>query len=177
MKYIQGNLLDLAEAGQFDVIIQGCNCFHMMGAGIAGQIAQRYPQAVYADKATSRGDERKLGNFSMATHWIKPTRHSFAIVNAYTQFEGGRNLDVSALDSVFGKIADTFKGLRIGYPAIGCGIAGGSWLTIAPVIETQLKGIDHTFVDFDGSFYVQTLDVINPLLDADGFVVEEQLPF
>ena len=38
MKIIQGDLLQLAKQGDFDVIIQGCNCFCTMGAGIAKSI-------------------------------------------------------------------------------------------------------------------------------------------
>lgn len=34
----QGDLIERAENGDFDVIIQGCNCFHTMGAGIAKSI-------------------------------------------------------------------------------------------------------------------------------------------
>lgn len=33
MKYIIGDLLKLADDGQFDVIVHGCNCFNTMGAG------------------------------------------------------------------------------------------------------------------------------------------------
>ena len=28
LKHTKGNLLDLAEQGQFDIIVQGCNCYH-----------------------------------------------------------------------------------------------------------------------------------------------------
>jgi hypothetical protein len=32
LQHTKGNLLDLAEAGEFDIIVQGCNCFNAMGA-------------------------------------------------------------------------------------------------------------------------------------------------
>ena len=35
MKVTQGDLLQLALAGQFDVIVHGCNCQCQMGKGIA----------------------------------------------------------------------------------------------------------------------------------------------
>ena len=35
MKTIQGNLIHLAQNGEFDLIVHGCNCFCTMGAGIA----------------------------------------------------------------------------------------------------------------------------------------------
>lgn len=31
LKHTKGNLIDLAEAGEFDVVVQGCNCFNTMG--------------------------------------------------------------------------------------------------------------------------------------------------
>jgi O-acetyl-ADP-ribose deacetylase (regulator of RNase III) len=40
--------------------------------------------------------------------------------------------------------------LRIGYPAIGAGLAGGDWEVISSIIEEELKGEDHTFVKFIG---------------------------
>ena len=38
MKIISGNLITLALEGHFDVIVHGCNCFGVMGAGIAAQM-------------------------------------------------------------------------------------------------------------------------------------------
>lgn len=64
MKVIKGNLIGLALSGEFDVIIHGCNCFHTMGAGIAKQIRQYFPEAYVADLHTGRGDLRKLGSYS-----------------------------------------------------------------------------------------------------------------
>jgi O-acetyl-ADP-ribose deacetylase (regulator of RNase III) len=38
--------------------------------------------------------------------------------------------------------------LRIGYPAIGAGLGGGDWLIIAQIINKELAGGNHTFVEF-----------------------------
>ena len=59
----KGNLLDMADAGEFDIIIQGCNCFNAMGAGLAPQIARRYPLAEAVDSDTRKGSISKLGNW------------------------------------------------------------------------------------------------------------------
>ena len=37
MKTIQGNLIHSAQAGEFDLIVHGCNCFCTMGAGGGGR--------------------------------------------------------------------------------------------------------------------------------------------
>ncbi len=32
MKMVKGDLLALADAGEFDIIMHGCNCFNVMGS-------------------------------------------------------------------------------------------------------------------------------------------------
>ena len=52
MKIVEGNLLDMAVNGDFDVIIHGCNCFCNMGAGIALQIMERRARLFGLDAPT-----------------------------------------------------------------------------------------------------------------------------
>ena len=59
MKRKQGDLLQYAQEGVFDVIIHGCNCFCTMGAGIAKAIKARFPEAYQADCQTPKGDRAK----------------------------------------------------------------------------------------------------------------------
>ena len=47
IKYIDGDLVKEAEL--FDVIAHCCNCFCTMGAGIAPQIKNKFPDAYVAD--------------------------------------------------------------------------------------------------------------------------------
>jgi O-acetyl-ADP-ribose deacetylase (regulator of RNase III) len=49
---------------------------------------------------------------------------------------------------VFEKIRHDFHGKRIGYPAIGAGLSGGDWVMIYETICEELKGEDHTFVEY-----------------------------
>jgi O-acetyl-ADP-ribose deacetylase (regulator of RNase III) len=149
MKIINGNLLDMAVNGDFDVIIHGCNCFCNFGAGIALQILNRFPEAFEVDKSTIKGDKEKLGYCTKAT--IVRNGKRFDIVNAYTQYGCGINevrCEYPALDSCFKIIANTYNGLRIGYPKIGAGLAGGDWNIISKIIDKQLEGQDHTLVIF-----------------------------
>lgn len=149
MKSIEGDLLDLAEQGHFDVIVHGCNCFHTMRSGIAGQITQRYPEVIEADRKTPYGARAKLGTISTAT--ISRNGREFVIVNAYTQHRYGRNgvfAEVPAIASAFQEVAARFPGKRIGYPRVGAGLAGGDWNEILPVIQKALEGQDATLVEF-----------------------------
>ena len=50
MKTLQGDLIALAQAGAFDVIAHGCNCFCTMGRGIVGSIKVHFPEAWSADQ-------------------------------------------------------------------------------------------------------------------------------
>ena len=84
MKNVRGDLIKLALDGHFDVIVHGCNCQCVMGAGIALSIRNTFPEAFAADLATSKGDRAKLGTISVAA--VERGGHSIAVVNGYTQF-------------------------------------------------------------------------------------------
>lgn len=149
MKTIQGDLIKLALAGEFDVIVHGCNCFCTMGAGIAKTIKQKFPAAYQADLATAKAEKSKLGQMSYAT--VELATNKLIVVNGYTQYDWkgyGVKVDYEAIRQVFKAIKDDFSGLRIGYPAIGAGLAGGDWTVIAKIIEAELAGENHTFVEY-----------------------------
>jgi O-acetyl-ADP-ribose deacetylase (regulator of RNase III) len=142
----------LALAGQLDVIVHGCNCQCQMGKGIALSIKQQFPEAFEADLRTPKGDPAKLGTISFAMVERPPAR--FVVVNAYTQFHwrgDGVLADYDAIRSAFRSIKQQFGGRRIGYPMIGAGLARGDWSVIAPIIDDELVGEDHTFVEFTPS--------------------------
>jgi O-acetyl-ADP-ribose deacetylase (regulator of RNase III) len=149
MKYITGDLLDMAEKGDFDVIIHGCNCHCAMGRGIALQIKNRYPEVYDVDLKTPKSDPSKLGKISLAR---VEAGSSFIVVNAYTQFNytGAKVLvDYDAVRACMRLIKLSFTGLRIGYPKIGAGLAGGDWEVISQSINEELEGEDHTLVLWD----------------------------
>lgn len=151
MNVIRGDLIQLAREGVFDVVVHGCNCQCVMGAGIAKAIRAAFPAAWQADQATRKGDRSKLGTFSFAA--IRTGAHSVMIVNAYTQFHWrGRPplVDYDALAAAFAGIRTRFPGLRIGYPRIGAGLAGGDWQTIAAILDRVLAGEHHTLVEYGG---------------------------
>lgn len=85
MKTISGDLIALAQAGDFDLIAHGCNCFCTMGAGIAKGIKAAFPAAFAADLATARGDRAKLGTCTFAE--IDRNGAPFVVVNAYAMNE------------------------------------------------------------------------------------------
>lgn len=156
MKEVDGDLVKMFNDGEFDVIIHGCNCFHTMGAGIAKQIEDKYPEAAFYDMMYS--DEASLEKLS--NHTIALTMRSSGdigtIVNLYTQFHPGPDLKMSALDLGFYKLSHRLeKTVKIGIPKIGAGLAGGNWDEIEPIIAKHMKFHDITVVNYkkteDGS--------------------------
>jgi len=145
LKFIEGDLIQMAKNKEFDVIIHGCNCFNTMGAGIALQIKRNFKAAYQADQQTKKGDKKKLGTYTSAEV------DGVTIVNAYTQYTFSKDLDdinYWAVRQVMRKISRDFKGKKIGYPMIGAGLAGGDWDLISLIIYEELKEEDHTLVKY-----------------------------
>ena len=157
LKIVKGNLIKMAQDGEFDAIVHGCNCFTTMGSGIARQLRDTYPEVYEVDCETVRGDKSKLGSFSLA---LPTTERKFAIFNAYTQFgfnSGGANEDVfeyEAFERFLANLVPTVKIYpRFGFPLIGCGLAGGNKERIlAMLVEFSVnvvkEGGEATLVEF-----------------------------
>ena len=160
----------MAEAGEFDLVVQGCNCWNTMGGGIAREIRERYPYAAQIDNETKRGDYMKLGTWteSEAGDYFDTVTYSrnnkfrfgdpkrFTIINAYTQYNMSTGEDVfeySAFALILQKLEHAYGDKKIGLPYIGMGLAGGKKEVIIPMIEyfatsVAKKGGSVTLVEF-----------------------------
>ncbi len=150
MKTVEGDLLQLALDGHFDVIIHGCNCFCTMDAGVARSIKSEFPEALSADMATQKGDRSKLGSYSHAT--VIRNEHTITIINGYTQYNySGKPIlvDYKAISSLFAQLKKEYSGKRFGFPKIGAGLAGGDWDIISAIIKQELNEEDHTLVIYN----------------------------
>lgn len=146
IRVVEGDLIKMAQAGHFDVIAHGANCFHTMGSGIAPLMNKlTNGELLRADKQTPYGDINKMGSTS---HVVTTLEIPFSftqgqqnrypkdlyVFNLYTQYVFGDrpNGEVyvhwdSFLWSMLHMI-DTFEDpypLQFGIPLIGCGLAGG----------------------------------------------------
>lgn len=156
---IEGNLISLSLLGNFDVIAHGCNCFNVMGAGIALQMRNVFNCNILDDlEHTVIQEDEEASNIELlgTISWFRP-HESFSIncpkdlvaINAYTQYQPGPNLDYEALTLCMRKINHIFKGKHIGLPQIGAGIAGGDWNRIKTIIQQELKDCDVTVVIYN----------------------------
>lgn len=143
MNYIQeykGNLLE----SHCNIIMHQCNTMRTMGAGIAKQIKNKYPEAYKADCQfmMAQPPQQKLGQFS----WAQAADGRF-IVNLYGQLRYGREKQhtdyvalQSALQQSFHWVKNNFTNPIVGLPkGMGCNNAGGDWETVYDIIETVAK--------------------------------------
>ena len=147
MKIVAGNLVTLALAGNYDLIMQGCNCMNQMGKGIALTIKNTWPEVYQADLATVKGDKTKLGTYTKAV--VDINGKPLVVVNCYTQYNynyEGVLVDYTAVQQVMTKIKQDYSGLKMAMPLIGAGLAKGDWRILSPIIETALEGEDLTLV-------------------------------
>jgi O-acetyl-ADP-ribose deacetylase (regulator of RNase III) len=140
MKIVTGDLLQMGKDKEFDIIMHGCNCYNTMGAGIAAQVAQQFPDARLADDETVRGDAGKLGTYTIGMSG------RLVILNCYTQYgissTGNDVFEYNAFERVLDKIQYRFGKWRIGLPLIGMGLAGGDEGRIVPMIEQFAERVE-----------------------------------
>jgi len=155
MKEVKGDLIKLAKEGKFDIIVHGCNCFCRMGRGIAPQIKNAFEGAWYVDSLTKKGDIMKLGSYTSVNapyfDELTESTKTVIVINTYTQYGydvSTKPLDYEALTLCMRKINHNYSGKTIGLPKIGAGLAGGDWNRIKKIIETELKNMDVTIVNY-----------------------------
>lgn len=160
-KEIEGDLIELALKGNFDVIAHGCNCQSVMGAGIALTMKSVFGCDQF-EMENWGATPTKLGNidwqrFVVGEHRIwnlwdadfKLNEPELVVVNAYTQIYPNAKtnpFDYEAFTIICRKMNIVFKGLHIGLPTIGAGLAGGNWERIKEIIQKELKDCDVTIV-------------------------------
>lgn len=131
---IKGDLFE-TDAG---IIAHGCNCKGAMGSGIAAIIRSKYPVAYdhYIDEYTHY-DELVLGE----VQYVYIPEEDRYIANCMTQDEYGthkRQVNYEAIYTCFESLeafARKHKISHVALPAIGAGLAGGSWNIILTILK------------------------------------------
>lgn len=156
MKIVKGDMIILAQEGQFEVIGHGCNCFCRMKRGIAPQMHKAFksnnPEIFHLENPFYSGDHTKLGN-------IEAKRIDNVIaVNMYTQYHWsepgpyGIPFDYDAFTLCLRKMNHKFKGKKIALPGlIGAGLAQGDALKICDIIVNEMKDCNTSIVFLDES--------------------------
>ena len=132
--FISGDLLH----ADTDVIAHQVNCQGVMGAGLAKQIKDKYPQVytAYHKACNTISDAVLLGKVQVIT------TNPYRIANLFGQRYYGRDkryTDYDALATALIKLRDYMckHGLKtLGLPCgLGCGLAGGNWKIVYEIIR------------------------------------------
>lgn len=145
---LSGDLIDLAKKGTFDVVAHGCNCFCIMGAGIAPQMASAFGCNYFPlESQKHSGVESKLGKIDYKT--LNINGKELTVVNAYTQYGlSGKPFSYEAFEKIVSEMNKTFAGKHIGLPKIGAGLAGGDWKIIKSMIIDGFKDCKVTVINY-----------------------------
>lgn len=121
------------------VLVHGCNAQGAFGAGVAGRMRRYYPVAFDAYHAAYRRQGLHLGEVIWAT-----AEDGRLIGNAITQNhygnEPGRDYaDYEAIRWAMQEVNATVAGRydHVAMPAIGSGLANGSWAIISQIIAAE----------------------------------------
>ncbi len=149
-----GDLVSMALNGEVDILVHGLSCQNTEGKGFAKSLFDAFPDAMKADHATVKGDNSKLGTYSIAK--VNVCGKELTIINAYTQYrysnENILSCDYKAMRSVFSQINKDFPGRQIHMPKIGSGLARGCWISISHLIANETKKMKSPIlVDFKES--------------------------
>ena len=127
----------LREANLFEVdtdaIAHGCNLAGRMGAGVAKQWRQKFPEAYTEYAARCASGHFKLGSY----HGFMEA--GYIGFNLGTQVFPGAHADASAIGQALASVSHYIHEYQlplktIGIPRIGCGIGGLTWDKVEPMI-------------------------------------------
>jgi O-acetyl-ADP-ribose deacetylase (regulator of RNase III) len=134
----KGSLLDVDNG----IIVHGCNSLGVMGAGVALQIARKWPEVLtFYQECLDVCSGNPLGRvyfYNVAPNLI--------VANAITQNTVGQslNVDYKAIEHCFRLVVQNAEELNlpIHYPMIGAGLGGGDWTVIENIIDEVCSGYD-----------------------------------
>lgn len=165
IQYVIGDATDPAGAGP-RLIAHVCNDVGAWGAGFSGAVTRRWrrPEQEYRDwYVDSRRHPESPLAFGLGRTWFTPLGGGLWVASMVAQ-HGTRGRDnpmpirYEALGECLAEVARMVKSggeaepLRVHMPRIGCGLAGGTWDRVEPLIATELckRGVSVTVYDVPG---------------------------
>ncbi|MFC3573924.1 macro domain-containing protein [Streptomyces yaanensis] len=127
------------------VIAHVCNDIGGWGKGFVLAVSRRWPEPEKAYRAWHR--ERASNDFGLgALQLVQVERHVW-VANMIGQRgirTGSKGVPVryEAIDAALARLADEASalGASVHMPRIGCGLAGGKWARVEPLISERLVG-------------------------------------
>lgn len=154
IRYIQGDATQPVGDGK-KIIVHICNDIGRWGKGFVLALSARWPQPEKAFRDWyASGENFALGNAQLVAVesqlWVANVIGQHKITNG----KGGLPpVRYEAIQEGLGQVAAfaMAHNATVHMPRIGCGLAGGTWDKIEPLIQQELtaKGIDVTVYDFN----------------------------
>ncbi|MGW1657159.1 macro domain-containing protein [Streptomyces atratus] len=138
------------------LIAHVCNDLGGWGKGFVLAVSRRWPEPEAAYRRWHR--ERAGNDFALgATQFVRVSPYIWVanMVGQRGMRRGSRGVPVryEAIDTALASVADRAVELdaSVHMPRIGCGLAGGTWSAVEPLIERRLlsRGIAVTVYDHD----------------------------
>lgn len=128
-----------------DVIVHQTNCKGVMGAGIAKQVRDQFPDVFKKYKALC--DKYRYHTYELLGACQFVEENGKTICNAFGQDgfnKPGCNTDYIALRECLKKIAKRYSEKTVALPyKIGCGLARGDWFIVETMIRDELVERGH----------------------------------
>lgn len=134
LKIINKNILTIEEG----IICHQVNCMGVMGAGLAKEIAKKWPKVFQEYKDAYHKDGLRLGNVIFVN-----INNNLWVANVCGQYGYGKHKNF--IYTIYNSVARAFykinefafkQNLQIYVPYfMGCGLAGGNWEVYSTVIE------------------------------------------
>ena len=136
------------------IIVHVCNDARAWGAGFVLAISRRWTEPEARFRNWARG--REATPYALGEAQFVDVESGLAVANLIGQHGlrrrgADRPVRAGAIARGLGLVASRAleSGSSVHIPRIGCGLAGGTWTEIGPVVERELcrKGVDVTVYD------------------------------
>ena len=136
------------------IIAHICNDLGGWGKGFVLAISRRWPEPERAYRQWHR--DRARNDFGLGATQFVPVTAGIQVANMVAQHglkagSHGPPIRYDAVERCLGTLAAATDGSSVHMPRIGCGLSGGKWERIEPLIVAALcdRGIAVTVYDFD----------------------------
>jgi O-acetyl-ADP-ribose deacetylase (regulator of RNase III) len=158
--YLRGDATDPSYVEGDKCIVHICNDVGAWGRGFVMALSARWkePEARYRDwfkrGSVPNVGEFKLGNvqFVHVQSMSRKGKTDVWVANMIAQHGIGGSVPpirYDALKECLTKVASEFpNGIVISMPRIGCGLAGGTWEKVGPIVEETVGHLDVFVFDF-----------------------------
>ncbi|MDQ0407599.1 macro domain-containing protein [Streptomyces sp. NBC_01723] len=144
IRYVRGDATVPSVKG-VKVIAHVCNDLGGWGKGFVLALSRRWPEPEAAYRAWHR--DRASNDFALgAAQFVQVERYLWVanLIGQRGTRTGSKGVPVryDAIDTALGRLADKAAELdaSVHMPRIGCGLAGGKWSRVEPLVTGRLAG-------------------------------------